>query len=72
MGRAQRLDEVIGRYIVRVKSCIDSNINLEGDKVVLDCANGAGYKVAPMIFSELGAEVFTIGVNPNGQQIWCW
>ena len=69
LGRAQRLDEVIGRYIVQVKSCIDSNINLEGIRVVLDCANGAGYKVAPMIFSELGAEVFTIGVNPNGRNI---
>ncbi len=69
LGRAQRLDEVIGRYIVQVKSCLDKKVSLDGMRVVLDCANGAGYKVGPMILSELGAEVFSLGVNPNGQNI---
>ena len=69
LGRAERLDEVIGRYIVQVKSCLDPSISLEGLRIILDCANGAGYKVAPMIFSELGGDVFTLGTSPNGQNI---
>ncbi|MCO4794159.1 MAG: phosphoglucosamine mutase [Bacteriovoracaceae bacterium] len=69
LGNAKRLREVFGRYIVNVKSAFPASMNLEGMRVVLDCANGAGYKVAPMIFSELGAEVVTIGVSPNGVNI---
>ncbi len=69
IGSAQRLDEVIGRYIVQVKSALPVQYNLEGMRIVLDCANGAAYKVGPMVFSELGAEVFTIGVEPNGRNI---
>jgi len=69
LGNAERLKEVYGRYIVQVKSAISSDYDLEGMRIVLDCANGAGYKVTPMIYQELGAEVFTIGVNPNGENI---
>lgn len=69
LGSAKRLDEVFGRYIVQVKSAFPNDYDLEGMRIVLDCANGAGYKVAPMIFKELGAEVITLGVEPNGQNI---
>ena len=69
VGRAERLDEVLGRYIVYVKSGLSKEIDLENMRLVVDCANGAAYKVGPMIFEELGAEVFPIGVNPNGQNI---
>ena len=69
LGSAKRLDEVIGRYIVHVKSVFNEKYDLEGMRIVLDCANGAAYKVAPMVFSELGADVFTVGTNPNGTNI---
>lgn len=69
LGRADRLKEVFGRYLVHTKAALESKFNLEGMRLVVDCANGAGYKVAPMIFRELGAEVFTMGVDPNGQNI---
>ncbi len=69
LGRADRLKEVFGRYLVHTKAALESKFNLEGMRLVVDCANGAGYKVAPMIFKELGAEVFPIGVHPNGQNI---
>ena len=69
LGNARRLDEVVGRYVVQVKSAFNKNYTLEGLRIVLDCANGAAYKVAPMIFSELGAEVFPLGVSPNGENI---
>ncbi len=69
LGHAKRLDEVIGRYIVNTKSVFPENYNLDGMRVVLDCANGAAYKVAPMILDELGAEVFSIGISPNGVNI---
>lgn len=69
LGNAKRLDEVIGRYIVQTKSTFPSKYSLDGMRIVLDCANGAAYKVAPMIFRELGAEVITTGVEPNGVNI---
>lgn len=69
LGNAKRLDEVIGRYIVQTKSHLDSKISLEGMRIVLDCANGAAYKIAPMIFQELGAEVMALGVCPDGTNI---
>ena len=69
LGNAKRLDEVLGRYNVQVKSGLDSSYDLGGLKIVLDCANGAGYKVAPMVFEELGADVLTLGVRPNGLNI---
>ncbi|MEI8346278.1 MAG: phosphoglucosamine mutase, partial [Pseudomonadota bacterium] len=69
LGNAIRMDEVIGRYIVQVKNSFPSKYSLENTKIILDCANGSGYKVGPMIFRELGAEVITMGVSPNGQNI---
>ena len=69
LGKAKRLDEVIGRYIVKVKSSLDSEYSLEDMNIVVDCAHGAAYKIAPMIFSELGAKVVPLGVSPNGINI---
>jgi len=69
LGRAQRLDEVIGRYIVHAKSAYTLDSTLDGMRIVVDCANGAGYKIAPMILEELGAEVIKLGVSPNGVNI---
>ncbi|MCB9060907.1 MAG: phosphoglucosamine mutase [Halobacteriovoraceae bacterium] len=69
LGNAKRLDEVIGRYNVHVKSTFDSSYELSGMKLVIDCAHGASYKVAPMVFSELGARIFSLGVRPNGKNI---
>ncbi len=69
IGRAKRIDDVFGRYIMSVKSSLSDEVSLDGLKIVLDCANGAAYKVAPMVLEELGAEVVTIGVNPNGYNI---
>ena len=69
VGRATRIDDAIGRYIVFCKNTFPSDMDLEGMKVVLDCANGATYKVAPIIFQELGAEVIAIHNKPNGRNI---
>jgi len=69
LGNAKRLDEVVGRYIVQVKSAFKSDYSLEGVRLIVDAANGAGYKVAPMAFQELGAEVITLGNHPNGTNI---
>lgn len=69
IGKAFRIDDAPGRYVVFAKNSFPNNMTLEGIKIVLDCANGAAYKVAPIIFRELGAEVITIGVNPNGKNI---
>jgi len=69
IGKSKRIDDVIGRYIVHIKSSFPKNLNLNGIRIVIDTANGAAYKVAPTIFSELGAEVFTINDEPNGFNI---
>lgn len=69
LGNAKRLDEAMGRYIVQVKSAFTSDYNLEGMRLIVDGANGAGYKVAPMAFRELGAEVISVGDAPNGTNI---
>lgn len=69
LGRAKRLEEVFGRYLVHTKSVFSHQFDLEGLRIVLDCANGAGYKIAPMMFRELGAEVIALGIEPNGQNI---
>jgi phosphoglucosamine mutase len=70
LGRAQRLDESgHGRYIEFVKSSFPRGLRLDGLKVVVDCANGAAYRVAPRVLYELGAEVVSIGVNPDGFNI---
>lgn len=69
IGSSKRIDDVIGRYIVSIKSSFPKDLSLHGLRVVLDCANGAAYKVAPTILEELGAEVFTINAKPNGFNI---
>ena len=69
IGKSKRIDDVIGRYIVHIKSSFPKHLNLSGLRVVLDTANGAAYKVAPTIFNELGADVITINNEPNGFNI---
>lgn len=69
IGKAFRIDDAIGRYIVFCKNTFPDNLTLNGMRLVLDCANGATYKVAPIIFSELGAEVITLNDRPNGLNI---
>lgn len=69
IGKAWRLDDAQGRYVVFVKNTFPKDLTLEGLKIVLDCANGAAYKVSPIVFQELGAEVTTIGVRPDGKNI---
>lgn len=69
IGKARRIDDALGRYIVFCKDTFPEHLSLEGMKVVLDCANGATYKAAPIIFSELGAEVISIHCDPNGLNI---
>lgn len=69
IGKASRIDDAAGRYVVFLKNTFPRDLNLEGIKIVLDCANGAAYKVSPIIFQELGAEVITIGINPSGKNI---
>jgi len=69
LGRARRLDDAPGRYIEYVKQTFPRGLRLDGLKVVVDCANGAAYKVAPQILWELGADVVSIGVSPDGTNI---
>jgi len=69
IGRARRVDDVQARYIEFAKRTLPRNISLEGLRVVIDCANGAGYSVAPEALWELGAEVIKIGVSPDGFNI---
>jgi phosphoglucosamine mutase len=69
IGRAKRVDEEGGRYVEFVKATFPRAMTLHGLKIVLDCAHGAAYKVAPKILWELGAEVIAIGVDPNGTNI---
>lgn len=69
IGRAKRIDDAIGRYIVFCKNVFPDDLTLGGMKLVLDCANGATYKVAPIIFSELEADIETINAEPNGFNI---
>jgi phosphoglucosamine mutase len=69
LGRAKRIDGVQDRYIEYAKRTLTRNLSLEGLRVVIDCANGAAYKVAPAALWELGAEVFAIGVEPDGFNI---
>lgn len=69
MGRALRINDAAGRYIEFCKSTFPSELNLRGMKIVVDCAHGAAYEVAPHVFHELGAEVVPIGVAPNGFNI---
>jgi phosphoglucosamine mutase len=69
IGRARRVDDAQGRYIHFAKSTFPEDLTLDGFKIVVDCANGAGYQVAPSALWELGAEVITLGVSPNGKNI---
>ena len=69
IGRARRVDDAQGRYIHFAKSTFPSDLRLDGLRVVIDCANGAAYKVAPSALWELGADVVAIGVTPNGTNI---
>ncbi len=69
IGRVRRIDDAMGRYVVFLKKTFPIELGLDGLRVVLDCANGAGYKVGPTVISELGAEVVALGVEPNGRNI---
>jgi phosphoglucosamine mutase len=69
IGKAYRIDDAIGRYIVFCKNTFPNNLTLDGLKIVLDCANGATYKIAPIILSELGAQIFPIHNKPDGKNI---
>ncbi len=69
VGKAFRIDDAIGRYIVFLKNTFPAELDLEGLKLVIDCGNGAAYKIAPAVFEELGASVTAIGISPNGKNI---
>lgn len=69
VGKTRKLEDAKGRYVQFVKNQFDPALGLDGLKLVVDCANGAAYKVAPEIFEELGADVIRIGVEPNGTNI---
>ncbi len=69
LGKARRLDDAAGRYIEFCKSTFPNSLDLRGLKLVVDCAHGAAYSVAPAVFHELGAEVIPIGAEPNGFNI---
>ncbi|MFW5431509.1 MAG: phosphoglucosamine mutase [Methylophilaceae bacterium] len=69
LGKAQRIEDARARYVEFCKSTFPNDMDLRGLKIVLDCANGATYKVAPLVFHELGAEVTAIGDTPNGVNI---
>ena len=69
IGAARRVDDALSRYIEFAKASFPNSMRLDNLKIVLDCANGAAYKVAPMIFWELGADVIVIGDKPNGRNI---
>ena len=69
IGRAQKLEDARGRYVVFAKTTFPRDLSLEGVRVVIDAAHGAAYRVAPLVFEELGAKVTAIGVKPNGVNI---
>ncbi len=69
LGRARRIDDAAGRYIEFCKSTFPNDFDLRGLKIVIDCAHGAAYHIAPHVFHELGAEVVAIGAEPNGLNI---
>ncbi|PSU62346.1 phosphoglucosamine mutase [Photobacterium phosphoreum] len=69
LGKAYRIDDAAGRYIEFCKGTFPNHLSLEGFKIVVDCAHGATYHIAPKVFSELGAEIITIGCEPNGINI---
>jgi phosphoglucosamine mutase len=69
LGKAKRIGDAAGRYIEFCKGSVPTRLDFAGLKIVVDCANGATYHIAPHVFSEVGAEVFSIGIEPNGLNI---
>jgi phosphoglucosamine mutase len=69
IGKAKRIDDAIGRYVVFLKSLFPKDLTLDGLTIVVDCAHGAAYHVAPAVFEELGARVIALGVRPDGKNI---
>jgi len=69
IGKASRISDAVGRYIVFLKNTFPRHLTLEGLRIVVDCGHGAAYRVAPEVLSELGAEVIPIGVHPDGENI---
>ncbi|MCK9984119.1 MAG: phosphoglucosamine mutase [Azoarcus sp.] len=69
LGKARRIDDAAGRYVEFCKSTFPNELDLRNLRIVLDCANGAAYHIAPSVFHELGAEVVSVGVEPNGLNI---
>jgi phosphoglucosamine mutase len=69
IGKAARIDDALGRYLVFLKSCVPRTLTLDGLRVAIDCANGAAYKVGPDALQELGADIAAIGVDPDGKNI---
>jgi len=69
IGKAFRIEDAVGRYLVFLKKTLPADLTLDGLKVVVDCANGAAYRVAPTVLEELGAEVIPLGVEPDGTNI---
>jgi phosphoglucosamine mutase len=69
IGKAARIDDAAGRYLVFLKGCVPRSVTFDGIRIVLDCANGAGYKVGPDVLDELGASVTVIGAEPDGKNI---
>lgn len=69
IGKAFRISDAVGRYVVFLKNTFPRDLSLEGLRIVVDCAHGAAYRVAPEVLSELGAEVIPIGVQPDGENI---
>ena len=69
IGRAKRIEDAIGQYAVFLKEQFPKHLSLEGIRIVIDCAHGSAYRVAPKVFEELGAELFLTGVEPNGYNI---
>ena len=69
VGKTRKMEDSRGRYVQFVKSTFDAKLRLDGLKLVVDCANGAAYRVAPQIFEELGADVIPVAVNPDGKNI---
>ena len=69
VGKAFRIEDALGRYNVFLKNTFPRNLTLDGFRIAIDCANGAGYKVGPEVLDELGATVFALGTEPNGENI---
>src|SRR5205814_9394779 len=69
IGRAEKLEDSRGRYVVFLKQTFPRDLSLEGLRIVVDAAHGAAYRVAPLVLQELGAQVTAVGVKPNGVNI---